>query len=324
MQEIERLRVLIEDRISKLDYSQEPRNLYKPISYTLNNAGKRIRPILTLMACNMFSENIEDAINPALGIEVFHNFTLLHDDIMDKAPVRRGKPTVYKKWDENIAILSGDTMMVQAFELMVDAPVYCLRDVLKLFSDVSIGVCEGQMYDMDFETRNNVAVDEYLEMIRLKTSVLIAGALKVGALIGKASKADAENIYQFGLNLGIAFQLLDDWLDVYGDPEVFGKKIGGDIVANKKTFLLIKALNEAEGKKKAELEKWLSLNDYNETKKIETVKEIYSDLGIDKIVLNKAKDYSDLAFEYLDIINVDETKKMLLKELGNKLLKRIK
>lgn len=324
MQTVEAIRNLVEKRIERINYLKSPQNLYDPISYTLKNAGKRIRPILTVMACDMFSENIEDAINPAIGIEVFHNFTLLHDDIMDQAPVRRGKPTVYKKWDANTAILSGDTMMVEAFKFVSDAPDYCLRQILKLFSDVSIGVCEGQMYDMEFESRDDVQIDEYIEMISLKTSVLIAGALKVGALVGKASGEDAENIYQFGLNLGIAFQLLDDWLDVYSDPKVFGKKTGGDIVANKKTYLLISALENASGQQKKDLEGWLLKTTFNEDEKVEAVKNIYSNLDIDKLVLNKAKDYSDLAFEYLEKINVSNDKKLPLKELGSSLLNRIK
>lgn len=324
MHEIERLRDLIEERIGELDYSKNPRNLYEPISYTLNNAGKRIRPLLTLMACSMFSEKIEEALNPALGIEVFHNFTLLHDDIMDKAPVRRGKATVYKKWDENTAILSGDTMMVEAFNLIADAPDHCLRQVLKVFSEVSIGVCEGQMFDMDFETREDVTEEEYIEMIKLKTSVLIAGALKIGALIGNAKQEDADNIYHFGLNMGIAFQLLDDWLDVYSDPKVFGKKTGGDIVANKKTYLLINAINLAQGKQKKAVEEWVKADNFNEDEKIKAVKSIYGDLGIDKMVLSKAKDYSNQAFEYLERINVNEQNKLSLRRLGEELLKRIK
>lgn len=324
MQGIEAIRDLVEERISELDFSREPKNLYNPISYTLNNKGKRIRPILTLLACNMFSENIENAMKPAIGLEVFHNFTLLHDDIMDDAPVRRGKPTVHMKWNANTAILSGDTMMVEAYKLIAEAPDYCLREVLKLFSELSIGVCEGQMYDMEFEDRTSVTVNEYLKMIELKTSVLIAGALKMGAIIGKANKNDAENLYKFGINLGLAFQLLDDWLDVYSDPKVFGKKTGGDIVANKKTFMLITALEKAEGNKAIELNNWLEINEFEETDKVTAVKNIYNELNIGEITMNKAKEYSTKAFEYLNKIEIEDHKKLELKTLGESLLKRIK
>ncbi len=324
MQGTETLREVIENRISQLDYSIQPANLYEPISYTLNNKGKRIRPILTLLACNMFSDKIEDAVNPAVGLEVFHNFTLLHDDIMDDAPVRRGEPTVHMKWNANTAILSGDTMMVEAYKLVYQAPDYCLRSVLELFSDVAIGVCEGQMYDMEFENRSDVSEQEYIKMITLKTSVLIAGALKIGALIGKANTEDAENIYLFGLNLGIAFQLLDDWLDVYSDPKVFGKKTGGDIVANKKTYMLISALANAENEQLTELNKWLSQDSFNEKEKITAVKNIYNDLNIGDLTMNKAKEYSSKAFEYLNRINVSEDKKQTLQELSESLLNRIK
>lgn len=324
MQEFGELKELIEKRIASLNYSKAPQNLYNPISYTLNSEGKRIRPILTLLACNMFSENIEDALNPAVGIEVFHNFTLLHDDIMDAAIVRRGKPTVHVKWNANTAILSGDTMMVEAYKLVSDAPSYCLREVLTHFSEVSVGVCEGQMYDMEFEERLGVSAEEYLEMIRLKTSVLIAGALKIGALIGKANTADAENMYHFGLNLGISFQLLDDWLDAYGDSKVFGKKTGGDIVSNKKTLLLIEAFDKADKEQKEILLSWINKTDFDEQEKIQAVKSMFNQLKVDKLVLDKAKDYSNKAFEFLDKINVSDDKKLPLRNLGNDLLKRIK
>ncbi len=324
MQGTESLRAVVEERISKLDYTIQPVNLYEPISYTLNNKGKRIRPILTLLACNMFSDKIEDAVNPAVGLEVFHNFTLLHDDIMDDAPVRRGEPTVHIKWNANTAILSGDTMMIEAYKLVYQAPDYCLRSVLELFSNVAVGVCEGQMYDMEFENRNDVTEQEYIKMITLKTSVLIAGALKIGALIGKANTEDAENIYHFGLNLGIAFQLLDDWLDVYSDPKVFGKKTGGDIVANKKTYMLISALANAKNKQLAELNGLLSKETFNEKEKITAVKNIYNNLNTGELTMNKAKEYSSKAFEYLNKIKVSEDKKQTLHDLGESLLNRIK
>lgn len=324
MQGIEDVRKLVEQEISSLNFSREPKDLYDPISYTLNNKGKRIRPVLALLACKMFSENIDNAVKPAIGLEVFHNFTLLHDDIMDNAPVRRGKPTVHVKWNANTAILSGDTMMVEAYKLVCEAPDYCLREVLQIFSDLSIGVCEGQMYDMDFENRSQVTVDDYLKMIELKTSVLIAGALKMGAVIGKANKQDAENIYRFGINLGLAFQLLDDWLDVYSDPKVFGKKTGGDIVANKKTFMLISALEKAKDQDLETLKSWLAKSECNEQDKIAGIEKVYSNLNIGNLTMDKAQDYSAKAFEYLNKIQVSDEKKLALKELGERLLKRIK
>lgn len=324
MQVIEALRDLIESGLSDLNLNREPKKLYDPISYTLNHKGKRIRPILALLACKMFSENIDNAVKPAIGLEVFHNFTLLHDDIMDDAPVRRGNPTVHVKWDANTAILSGDTMMVEAYKLICEAPDYCLREVLELFSNLAVGVCEGQMYDMEFETQNNVKVDDYMKMIELKTSILIAGSLKMGAIIGKASKKDAENIYKFGINLGLAFQLLDDWLDVYSDPDVFGKKTGGDIIANKKTFMLISALELASGNSKKELNDWISKTEFNEEEKVNAVRDIYNELNIGDLTMNKAKDYSNRAFEYLNRIEVNENKKQMLKDLGERLLNRIK
>lgn len=324
MQRIDALRQLVEDRIASLDLEKEPSNLYKPITYTLQNQGKRIRPLLTLMACNMFSDKIEDALNPAIGIEVFHNFTLLHDDIMDNAPIRRGNPTVHVKWNQNTAILSGDTMMVEAYKLVAYAPQYCLKEVLELFSKTAIEVCEGQMYDMEFEKRTDVYEEEYLHMVTLKTSVLIGCALKMGAIVGKASHNDAEKLYQYGLNLGIAFQLLDDWLDVYSDPEVFGKKTGGDIIANKKTFMLISALERAKGNDLEQLNQWLSKSTFNEDEKIESVKSIYNRLGIGDLIMNKAKDYSQKAFNCLAEINLDDKIKQPLKALGEALLKRVK
>jgi len=324
MQGIDALRQLVEDRIESLDLTKEPVNLYQPIRYTLQNQGKRIRPLLTLMACNMFSEKVEYALNPAIGLEVFHNFTLLHDDIMDNAPVRRGKPTVHVKWNPNTAILSGDTMMVEAFKLVAEAPEYCLKEAIAIFSKTAIEVCEGQMYDMEFEERNNVTEEEYLKMITLKTSVLIGCALKMGAIVGKASQKDAEHLYQFGLNLGVAFQLLDDWLDVYSDPDVFGKKTGGDIVANKKTYMLISALEQAKGNTLEQLNYWLSLKQFNEEEKIATVKSIYDQLGIGDLIMEKAKIYSQRAFTCLNEIDLDENKKQPLKVMGETLLKRVK
>ncbi len=236
---------IIQSSIAQLKIDDEPKELYQPIQYSLDVGGKRIRPILVLAACKMFSDDIKSAIAPALAVEIFHNFTLLHDDIMDKADLRRNMPTVHKKWSENIAILSGDAMMIKAFEQIIKSPAQNLIPIVELFNKTAIEVCEGQQLDMNFETRETVTENEYIEMIRLKTSVLLAASLKIGALSGLASKSDADKLYNFGLNLGLAFQLQDDYLDVYGDQQKFGKKIGGDIVANKKTYLLIKAVELA-------------------------------------------------------------------------------
>ncbi|MDA3892966.1 MAG: polyprenyl synthetase family protein [Salinivirgaceae bacterium] len=324
MQGREKLREIVEAKIQLLEFKNPPAELYDPISYTLNSDGKRIRPMLTLLACQMFSEKIDDAILPALGFEVFHNFTLLHDDIMDNAPVRRGVPTVHEKWSVNTAILSGDAMMVEAFKLISKAPKQCLSEVIEVFNDTALGVCEGQMFDMQFEERSHVSEDEYLEMIRLKTSVLLAACLKAGALIGGATIENASLLYDFGINLGLAFQLKDDWLDVYSDPEVFGKKTGGDIVENKKTYLLINALERAEGRHEDELDDWINKTNFIEEDKIAAVKEIYNILGIGDLTLEKALEYSKKAFDCLNRIEVPELKKKELMELGKYLLDRAK
>lgn len=324
MQLNEKLKTHIEKEIVKLDYSMEPKELYAPIGYTISQEAKRIRPIFTLLACGLFSEDIESAVKPALGIEVFHNFTLLHDDIMDNANIRRGNPTVYKKWGTNIAILSGDTMLIEAYKLINQAPEKVLKKVHKVFSETAQEVCEGQMYDMKFETESNVSIEEYLQMIKQKTAVLIAGALKIGAIIGNANDEEIKNIYNFGLNLGMAFQLLDDWLDVYSDPKVFGKQTGGDIIVNKKTYLLISAINKANEEQKNILNTWLVKEKFDEKQKIATVKAIYDELKIGEWTMNKAKQYSEQAFDCLNKINKNNDSKQSLKQIGKELLNRIK
>ena len=241
MHKIKDLQEIINKEIESKKMGREPFSLYEPINYSLSNGGKRIRPLLTLLACNLFSEKIDQAIDAALAIEIFHNFTLLHDDIMDKADIRRGKPTVHKKWNENTAILSGDAMFIKSYDFLLETKTEKFKEILQVFNNTALEVCEGQQYDMEFENRNDVSENEYLRMIELKTSVLLAAALKIGAIIGGAENADADLLYDFGRNIGLAFQLQDDMLDVYGSKNTFGKEIGGDIVANKKTFLLIKA-----------------------------------------------------------------------------------
>ncbi|MGE4287527.1 MAG: polyprenyl synthetase family protein [Salinivirgaceae bacterium] len=324
MQQLERLRERVEKAMQEMSWQKEPKELYDPISYTLQSNGKRLRPLLTLLACNMFSEKIDDAIAPALGLEVFHNFTLLHDDFMDNAPVRRGMPTVHEKWNANTAILSGDAMMIEAYKLVSKAPGTILPQVLDVFSETALGVCEGQMFDMQFENRMDVTEEEYLEMIRLKTSVLLAASLKIGALIGGASDADANELYSFGISVGLAFQLIDDWLDSFGEEAVFGKRIGGDIVENKKTYLLIKALELANPEQKKKLIRWIEAVDFTAEDKIASVKEIYQALGVDKLSQNRAESFSQDAFSHLAKLNIPDEKKQRLKTLVSDLLKRDK
>ncbi|PKP10669.1 MAG: isoprenyl synthetase [Bacteroidetes bacterium HGW-Bacteroidetes-4] len=324
MQQLERLREKVQNAMQQLSWQKQPKELYSPISYTLQSDGKRIRPLLTLLACNMFSEKIDDAIAPALGMEVFHNFTLLHDDIMDKAPVRRGMPTVHEKWNANTAILSGDAMMIEAYKLVSKTPHTILPKVLDVFSETALGVCEGQMFDMQFEKRMDVSEEEYLEMIRLKTSVLLAAALKIGALIGGASEKDANELYSFGISVGLAFQLIDDWLDSFGEEAVFGKRIGGDILENKKTYLLIKALELANPEQKKELFRWIEAVDFAAEEKIASVKEIFQTLGVDKQTQIKAENFSQDAFSHLAKLNIPNEKKQGLEILVRDLLKRDK
>lgn len=324
MQQLERLRERVEKAMQQMSWQKQPKELYDPISYTLQSNGKRIRPLLSLLACNMFSEKIDDAIAPALGMEVFHNFTLLHDDIMDNAPVRRGMPTVHEKWNANTAILSGDAMMIEAYKLVSKAPGKILPTVLAVFSETALGVCEGQMFDMQFEKRMDVSEEEYLEMIRLKTSVLLAASLKIGALIGGASEKEANELYSFGISVGLAFQLIDDWLDSFGDESVFGKRIGGDIVENKKTYLLIKALELANPEQKKELFRWIEAVDFSAEEKIASVKEIYQALGVDNLSQTRAESFSQDAFSHLAKLNIQDEKKQRLKTLVSDLLKRDK
>ena len=325
MYSLKELQELIHNEISSLSTGEEPKGLYEPIHYVLSLGGKRIRPALCLLAYQLFSKKEfgKEVIYPAIGLEVFHNFTLLHDDVMDAANMRRGMPTVHKKWDGNTAILSGDAMMIKAYQYMAECPEKYMPEVMKAFNDLALGVCEGQQYDMDFESRSNVSVDEYLEMIRLKTSVLIAGSLKIGAIIGGASQKDKNFLYKFGENIGIAFQLQDDYLDVYGDPAVFGKNIGGDIVNNKKTFLLLQALQKAQGQAKEELNKWLESKDADTEKKIAAVRNIYDELGIPGLSQDLMNKYFNRSIEALEQIDADENLKADLKQFAVNLIDRV-
>jgi geranylgeranyl diphosphate synthase type II len=313
---------IVNAAIRQIKWHREPAGLYAPIDYTMGQGGKRVRPALTLMACNLFSENIDPAIKPAIGIEVFHNFTLLHDDIMDKATIRRGKPTVHVKWDENTAILSGDVMQIMAYELLLETPSPYLKTVLKLFTRTAAEICEGQQYDMEFEQREQVLPEEYIEMIRLKTAVLLGCSLQTGAIIGGASEEDALHLYNFGINIGLAFQLKDDLLDVYGNPETFGKQIGGDILCNKKTYLLIHAKKAASGEMQKKLNFWLNEPNPEPQKKVREVTEIYNLLEVKKICEDTMSVYYGKAIASLEKVSVSSNKKQELRKLAEKLMFR--
>ena len=312
----------VNDFIANLTYERTPKSLYEPVEYVLSAGGKRLRPVLLLMAYNLYKDDIQQAMWTACGLETYHNYTLLHDDLMDKADVRRGRMTVHNKWDENTAILSGDSMLVLAYERIAKCADDKLRDVLSCFTETALEIGEGQQYDMDFETRRDVSEDEYIEMIRLKTSVLLACALKIGALLAGADAEDQENLYRFGENIGLAFQLQDDYLDVYGDEKVFGKAIGGDICNNKKTYMLINALNLAQGDDKAQLDKWLSAQTFDRAEKIKAVTDIYNNVGVGHLAKNKMEHYLDVAKTYLSKVKVADERKKQLKEYAEQLMLR--
>ncbi len=317
---LQELSVIVNQEIDGLYKSRQPEGLYLPIDYALSAGGKRIRPVLCLMATQMFSESYQKALKPAIGLEVFHNFTLLHDDIMDKAELRRNKPTVHKKWDENTAILSGDAMMIEAYEYFFDLEPELLAKVLPVFNKTALEVCEGQQFDMNFETQENVSEEEYLNMIRLKTAVLLAGALKIGAQIGGASPEDADKLYQFGIEAGLAFQLQDDYLDTFGNETTFGKRIGGDIVENKKTYLLIQAL---KSDKDHRLKAILNDTQLKDADKIQAVSAFYKEHQVDVVTQTKILAYYKSAFGILDSINLEDGKKEPLKAFLEKLQSRI-
>ncbi len=312
----------IENEVSQLRFSRHPQSLYTPIEYILEIGGKRIRPALTLLACNLFDEDVDKAILPALGIEVFHNFTLLHDDLMDQADKRRNRPTVHKVWNANTAILSGDAMMIYAYQLIAEAPSKKLSEVINLFSKTALEICEGQQLDMEFETRDDVTVAEYIEMIRLKTAVLLACSLKLGAIIGGASEKDASLLYDFGIQIGLAFQLQDDLLDVYGNPETFGKNIGGDILCNKKTFLLTNAYKLANTNQLDELNRWMNSREFIASEKISAITQLYDKMGIRKLTEEKIQDFFAKGMEALESISTESSKKVILKEVANNLMFR--
>ena len=312
----------IEREIGQLEFDCPPKSLYEPITYILSLGGKRIRPALVLMAYNLYREDVEKAIRPAIGLEVFHNFTLLHDDLMDQADKRRNKPTVHKVWNANTAILSGDAMLIAAYQLIGETAPEHLKEVLDLFTRTALEICGGQQYDMEFESRMDVSEEEYLEMIRLKTAVLLACSLKTGAILGGASREDAENLYRFGINIGLAFQLQDDLLDVYGDTKTFGKNIGGDILCNKKTFLLINALRRAEGEQRAQLEHWIARKDFDAAEKIAAVTNIYNVLGLKELSEAKMQTYYAEGMKNLAALSVSEERLAVVKEVTSRLMFR--
>ena len=310
----------INREIESLDWSKAPKGLYEPIGYTLASGGKRIRPTLALIASEMFGGKEEEVLPAALALEVFHNFTLLHDDVMDRAEVRRGRPTVHVKWDDNTAILSGDQMLIEAYKLIAKVPGDKVQGTLRMFNDMATGICEGQQYDVDFEQMSNVRIEDYMKMIELKTSVLLAYALKIGAYIAGATVAQQEALYQYGLHIGLAFQIQDDILDVYGDPKTFGKAIGGDICCNKKTFLLLTAMSKADAASQAELHQWLALSDRKQ-EKIEAVTEIYNRLGVRGAAEAVMEEHTAVALAQLDQLPQNEATEQLRK-LADKLSNR--
>ena len=315
---------LINRYIDEMPYNRQPASLYEPIRYILSLGGKRIRPTLMMLAYNLYQEDPASILPQACGLETYHNFTLLHDDLMDHADMRRGNPTVHVKWDANTAILSGDTMLLMAFKLMMQCPQEYLHAVLDVFTETTLEIDEGQQYDISFETRDDVREEEYIEMIRLKTSVLLACALKIGAILGGASASDSENLYKFGEQIGLAFQLQDDFLDVYGDPKVFGKAIGGDILCNKKTFMLINAFNKADEAQRKELEKWVNAVNPDPQQKIVAVTTLYNNIGVNRLAEERIRYYFDESRKYLAAVQVPEESKQELKAYTDKMMKRNK
>jgi len=301
---------------------KEPTNLYEPIEYILGLGGKRMRPVLTLMAAEVFDTDYKVALPAAMAVEVFHNFSLVHDDIMDDAPLRRGQVTVHEKWDLNTGILSGDAMLILAYQYFEQYEPEVFRNLAKLFSKTALEVCEGQQWDVDFEQRNNVTIPEYLKMIEGKTAVLVAAAMKMGAIVAKTSEKEGDLIYDFGLNLGLAFQLQDDYLDAFGDPETFGKQVGGDIIENKKTYLYLKALEFSTPEKAAELQKLFSLQLEDNTEKIETAKTIFNESGASKSTQEAIEMVTFKAFETLDKMDINAEKKDILRTFGENLMGR--
>jgi geranylgeranyl diphosphate synthase type II len=312
----------VNEALDNLVYDRQPASLYDPIKYVLSIGGKRVRPVLTMLAYNLYKDNPLSIMSQAIGLETYHNFTLLHDDLMDHADMRRGHETVHKKWDANRAILSGDTMLLQAFERVEDCDPAKLPAIFKVFIQTTLEIGEGQQLDVEFENRNDVTEDEYIEMIRLKTSVLLACACKIGAIMADAPAEDVENMYKFGEKLGLAFQLQDDLLDVYGDPAVFGKNIGGDITSNKKTYMLINAFNRANPTQLAELTKWVDAKEFNRNEKVAAVTNLYNEIGIRKLCEQKIEQYYQESLVYLEKVKVSDERKTEIKAYAAEMMKR--
>ena len=312
----------INNYLDQMPYSRSPKGLYEPITYELSLGGKRIRPVLMLMAYNLYKEDVDSILPQAAGLETYHNHTLLHDDVMDKADMRRNKPTVHNVWNENVAILSGDAMLILAYRLMSDCSADKLPEVLQTFIETTMEICEGQQWDMEFETRLDVKVDEYIEMIRLKTSVLLAAALKIGACLAGASDEDMSKLYDFGVKMGLAFQLQDDWLDVYGNPEVFGKNIGGDILCNKKTYMLITALEQANAEQRDVLLHWLDASDYVPAEKIAAVTAVYNEIGVGKRCEEMVESFYAEGLDILENLALPAERKMALRKFACSLMER--
>ena len=322
MHSIYQYQEFISDYLQSQYETKEPRNLYEPIHYILDLGGKRMRPVLTLMSAEVFDADFKLALPAALAVEVFHNFSLVHDDIMDDAPLRRGNETVHEKWNVNTAILSGDAMLILAYQYFEQYNTEVFRDLAKLFSKTALEVCEGQQYDVDFETRDDVTIPEYLKMIEYKTAVLVAAAMKMGAIVAETSKENADLIYDFGLNLGLAFQLQDDYLDAFGNPETFGKQVGGDIIENKKTYLYLKAIEFSDDNQKEQLLHLFSIQPEDNTDKIESVKTIFNESGASDATKKAIQDYTLKAFDTLQNIGIDNEKKDILRSFGENLMGR--
>jgi geranylgeranyl diphosphate synthase type II len=322
MQHIEEYQKSFISYLEGFAVDKEPKNLYEPINYILKLGGKRLRPVLTLLTTEVFGEKADRALNAALSVEVFHNFSLVHDDIMDDAPLRRGKATVHERWDLNTGILSGDAMLILAYQLFENYEPETFQALAKLFSKTALEVCEGQQYDIDFETRDDVTIPEYLKMIEYKTAVLVGAAMKMGAIVAGASKEDQNAIYDFGRYLGVAFQLQDDFLDAFGNPETFGKQVGGDILENKKTYLYLKTLELGSENEKTNLVEKMSSNSISDSDKVESVKALFNTSGASEATQNAVKAYTDMAFKVLDTLNISEDKKQLLRLFGEQLMNR--
>ena len=322
MQKTAQLQDIFINYLNEFTVKREPLNLYEPVNYILQLGGKRLRPVLTLMSTALFDVDVKNALPAALSVEVFHNFSLVHDDIMDAAPLRRGKETVHIKWDTNTGILSGDAMLIMAYQLFEGYEPKTFQALAKLFSKTALEVCEGQQYDVDFETRNDVTIPEYLKMIEYKTAVLVGAAMKMGAIVADASEGDQNNLYEFGRLLGIAFQLQDDYLDAFGDPKTFGKQVGGDIIENKKTFLYLKALQELDDAKAEELKGLFNVVLADSSEKIKTVKQLFIDSGSAEATKVAIQDYTNQAYSVLEHLTISETKKQQLKDFGHALMTR--